>query len=262
MLVLDSGRLWAVVEWAYVVGGRGGVRGVPLVVSSQVKSAELDLEKIVALHPDLIVGSNGKTTYDTPLQKIAPLVSIDAHAPTGPGIESQDWYPGMRLLAQILDRQPQFNAFIAKFEAAVAAVRPALAGKTVNLVSAQGDNLFIPGPGAFPSPVLTYLGLTVSPAPSGVSLFSGTNTNDGLVKLSLERASVLAGQYLMFETAVGGAAVQQAFLSNPITQQLPSVKAGRVILTGQGTPVGNINGGPLDILAGIPNYPKAFGVPG
>ncbi|MFC4946535.1 ABC transporter substrate-binding protein [Pseudonocardia sp. GCM10023141] len=241
-------------------------RGVPAVVSSQVTAFtsvgtapnQPDLEAIVALTPDLIVGGNGKTAYDTPLQAIAPLVSIYPESPPGPGIQSQNWYPEMALLAKILDRQAEFDAFLAQFEAAAAAARPALTGKTVRLVSAQGENLYIPGPGYFPSPVLTYLGLIVPPAPDGGSFLSGSDTTNGIVKLSLERASELTGDYLMFESTVGGAAAQQAFLSNPVTQQLPSVKAGRVIVSGPGTPLGNINGGPLDILAGIPNYPKAF----
>lgn len=253
----------------YPAGSSGGEydsRGVPAVVSSQVGSFtpvgtapnQPDLEAIVALAPDLIVGGNGKTAYDTPLQSIAPLVSIYPESPPGPGVQSQNWYPEMALLAQILDRQAEFDAFLARFEAAAAAARPALTGKTVRLVSAQGDNLYVPGPGYFPSPVLTYLGLTVPPAPEGGSLLAGSDSTNGIVKLSLERASELTGDYLMFESTVGGATAQQAFLANPIVQQLPSVKAGRVIVSGPGTPVGNINGGPLDILAGIPNYSTAF----
>lgn len=244
-------------------------RGVPLVVSSQVKSFtsvgtapnQPDLERIVALHPDLIVGGNGKTSYDQPLQKIAPLVSIYPEALAGPGIESQSWYPEMRLLAQILDRQSEFNTFIAKYEAAAAAVRPALTGKTVRLVSAQGENLYVPGPGYFPSPVLTYLGLTVPPAPTGELIFR--YGHDQRHCQAQPGASIRVDRAISHvEVTVGGAAAQQAFLPNPVTQQLPSVKAKRVISTGAGTPVDNINGGPLDILAGIPHYPKAFGAPG
>lgn len=243
-------------------------RGVPLVVADKVPAFtsvgtapnKPDLEATAALRPDLIVGSNGKTDYDTPLQTIAPLVSIRPDAPAGPGITSLDWYPEMELLAQVLDRQAEFQMFLDAVESAAAAVRPALSGKTVQLVSAQGDNLYIPGPNAFPSPAMTFIGLTVPPAPSGGSFLTGSDPTNGLVELSLERVSQLTADYIVLETTVGGAAAQDEFLSSPLTQQLPAVKAGHVIRSGAGTRLGNVNGGPLDLLAAIPQYPKAFGL--
>jgi ABC-type Fe3+-hydroxamate transport system substrate-binding protein len=76
----------------------------------------------------------------------------------------------VELLAKVLNRQAQANAFIARFEAAAAKVRPRLTGKTVSVVvplAPGGATMSVDGPNLQTSKFLEYLGLTIEPIPAG-----------------------------------------------------------------------------------------------
>lgn len=243
-------------------------RGVPAVISGQIKSFTSvgdpsgypDLETVVSLRPDLIVGTYGTADQDKKLEAIAPLADYEeTKGGPGSGIESLPWYPNLRLYAQILNRTAQFNAFITRFEAAVAAVRPALAGKTVRLVNPAPATATVFGPNIYESNLLRYAGLTVPPIPGGGKSFSFGPPGDNSTSLSLERAGELTGQYLMVTGGGSSAAMAQAFLANPVVRKLPSVRAGRAIVTGAGTLLGDFPvDGLIDQLAAIPKLPRAF----
>ena len=248
--------------------GQYDPRGIPLSISDRLKDftptgtySAPDLEAIVGLHPDLIVGYSGtKTANFQQLQAIAPVANTAlqvAPPASATGIERLSWYPAMRELAKILDRQQQFNDFVSKFEAAAATARPILNGKTATIV-VPANNLSqaqVYGPDYYGGVTLSYLGLTVPPIPSGGAPIK--DSNGSAVNLSLERASELTAQYLLLAAFSPG--VSDGFVSNPVVTQLDSVREGRVILTGSDTPVhGFPSTGPLTQLKAIPMLVQAI----
>lgn len=247
-------------------------RGIPKEVADQITSftpvgsptTSPDLETVASLHPDLIVGVNGASTTDlAQLKAIAPVISPGNTFAPGNGIDSLSCVNQVQLLGKILDRQAQANAFVAKFAAAAAGVRKAVAGKTVDLVtpSPQGNTFFWFGADAQPTGhFLSVLGLDlVTSFPEG-----GKFVINGDYNFSMERVGVLNAQYLVLGIQPS---LYASFLANPLVQQLPSVKAGRVIRT-KGSSMGFGDGylvagaiGQLKALAGIQQAFTTTGAP-
>jgi iron complex transport system substrate-binding protein len=218
-----------------------------------------DLEAIAAAHPDLIVGDMGKSTADiSQLEAIAPVVDLPENAPPGNGLNTLPWYPSVELLAKVLNRQAQANAFIAKFEAAAAKVRPELKGKTVSVVTPLlpgGTTLYADGPALQNNKFLEYLGLTIEPLPAGVPSPGGEVSGP----LSLERATELTGEYLEINAySPESLALNQSLLKGPIFSRLASVKAGRVLDSIGPTFGGIYPHGAVSELAAIPAVAAAF----
>ncbi|MFC4941893.1 ABC transporter substrate-binding protein [Pseudonocardia sp. GCM10023141] len=221
-----------------------------------------DLDKLAALKPDLIVGYGGAGTDKlAQLEAIAPVFSIPsgtAPADSVQGIARLSWYTPVAELAKVLDRQAEFTAFVATFEAAAAAARSKLQGKSVSYVVPYTDlsGLQVHGAKYYGGVTLSYLGLTVAPIPPGGQIYKDSN-NDGEA-LSIEHAGDIKGDWLVMATF--GPGVSAKFLDLPLVKQLPSVKAGHVVDTSTNTPFyGFPSVGPIGQLLAIPKLATALG---
>jgi iron complex transport system substrate-binding protein len=245
-------------------------RGIPSEISSQVPSSfksvgtapsTPDLETIAALHPDLIVGVDGKGTADLKqLEAIAPVVSPAPTTPTGNGIGTLAWVSEVQLLGKVLDRQPQAASFIAKFQAAAAPVQKAVAGKTVDLVVLASASTFtLIGSRFQPAGhFLAYLGLSLPDSFPGAALTSGGTHGT----YSTEHVNVLTGQYLVLgHTVAASSALYTQFLANALVKKLPAVKAGHVIQTEGDESFGSgfLTAGAVGQLDALPAIQQAFG---
>ena len=241
------------------------VRGIPSEIASQITTFtpvgtvpdSPDLETVAALHPDLIVGVNGSSTGGLKqLEAIAPVESPGDTPPAGNGIDSLESVVQVKLLGRILNRQAQANAFISQLTAAAAPVRAAVAGRTVDLVnpSSQGSGFFWFGADAQPTGhFLAFLGLVLPTTFPG----GGKPIVTGDENYSMERVSELTAQYLVLGASPSADA---AFLANPLVKQLPSVKAGRVIITkdNEGFGDGYLIAGAIGQLTALPGIQHAF----
>lgn len=222
-----------------------------------------DLEAIAALHPDLIVDYNGSSTSDLKqLEAIAPTVgTYDATLP-GTGIDTLGWVPTLKNLARVLGLGTRAQQVIARFEAAAAPVRRALAGQSASLVTYVGGadcNLVLARQepvGAF----LTYLGVKIPGPAAGASVLAGTSGT--VATLSMEKASDLTAKYLIL-TGSYGTPGATAFLASPLVKKLPAVKAKRVIYTASdyGFGSGSAQAGPLGEETALPAIQRAFADP-
>lgn len=239
-------------------------RGIPQEIAGQITTftavgtppTSPDLEAIAALHPDLIVGVGTEGGGLKQLEAVAPVESPGSAAPAGTGIESLESVAQVRLLGRILDRQAQANAFIARLNAAVAPVRAAVAGKSVDLVnpSPQGSNFFWFGADAQPTGhFLAALGLVLPTTFPG----GGKPIATGDETYSMEHVSDLSAQYLVLGA---NPTADAAFLANPLVKQLPSVKAGRVIITkaNEGFGDGYLIAGAIGQFKALPGIQHAF----
>lgn len=183
------------------------------------------LERLVALKPDLIIGTSIVQTgsYDT-ASKIAPTLLIN-HV---------DWKRQVRLLAEIVGRSEAAEADLAAYETRLADIRKRVPDKRVSMVrlSPFGFNVYLDGPAAYaPYAVLHEAGVRRTDYE--------TTTDDTVVKRpDWEELGQLSGDILLYvavsgyDTAPDDALVAE-ITANPFWQMLPAVQAGRAHRVGR-----------------------------
>ncbi len=156
-----------------------------------------EFERIAALRPDLIVGTNSgmrKADYDK-LSALAPTIAA--------GVDSTDyfspWDEQVELIAQALGEPEQERRLVADVRqqfADAAAAHPQLRGKTVSF-SQNGfyDGLIYSYPDGLNTEFLTYLGLRIEPR---VTALAGRRGEQ--VGISAERLDVLDSDIALFAT--------------------------------------------------------------
>ncbi|HLU60545.1 MAG TPA: ABC transporter substrate-binding protein [Pseudonocardia sp.] len=189
---------------------------------------QLDLERVAALRPDLIIGNVPRVEPAYPeLSRIAPTV---AYRNAGAG---QDWRESVRAIGDVLGALPRVEEGLARYAARVAdvAARHAdlIAGATVALLRFTSSELRIVRGEIFGASILAHAGIrrppsTDTPGPSAT-----------YVSLTDETVGVTAdADVLLYFVGGGGSAVDaaataQRYTSGELWQQLPAVRAGRVV---------------------------------
>lgn len=188
--------------------------------------AEPSIEKVIALGPDLIIGS--AMAGDGVLQlasRIAPTVLIGA----------ENWKDYYRIVADVTGTRQLADEKLAAYEARAAAMRDRTAGKTVSVVriTPWDFQVYPDGPNAYgPFAVL---------AEAGVKRSAYETVSDPLPvkRPDWEQLSELTGDVLLY--IVGGAndsdtsGRHEEVLENPLWRMLPAVKAGNVHRVDAGT---------------------------
>ncbi|WP_214404932.1 ABC transporter substrate-binding protein [Pseudonocardia lacus] len=187
--------------------------------------AGVNLEKVAALDPDLILGvSLPEMAPDlyTRLSAIAPVVTFEREL-YGSSIQDD-----AVLIGRALGDEPGAQQVVEEADAAVrefAAARPHLATSTYLYGQARGDVLpMVVGKDNLSTVFMNSLGLTVPPsfadAPATAQLAPGT------VGLSYEEAGRLDEADVLFMT-FAGSGDRAAFEQNPVVSRLPIVTEGR-----------------------------------
>lgn len=220
----------------------GGIRPVasivnvpdhlPLIAPAEVagtellsSSGDLSIEQLLAYNPDLIVGTVffiGEIGYEQ-LAAIAPTVAVGAGAPLEAYVETQAIFGrGDEATSEVEAFREEMAAAAdeigtAELEVSVAAIYP-------------GPNvaLFVDGPQAAPL-LLTRLGVTLLPTGAAREALDPSN---GRAFISEERLDLLSGEPLILlqSTAVEGEPEAIAAMSDdPIWNQLPAIRSGRVV---------------------------------
>jgi iron complex transport system substrate-binding protein len=177
------------------------------------------IERIIALKPDLIVGSaemHGRIRDSA--SRIAPTLLI----------EQMDWKRQYRLLADITGNGDKAQAALEGYERRVAAIRARVSATPVSVVRVRpgGFHVYLDGPSAYaPYAVLQE---------AGVKRTAYETTSDGgvLKRPDWEEISALTGDILLYVVVSGfdpapDDALAASTVANPLWKMLPAVAAGR-----------------------------------
>ncbi|WEH38776.1 iron-siderophore ABC transporter substrate-binding protein [Streptomyces sp. AM 2-1-1] len=178
-----------------------------------------DIEKVVQAAPDVILaGQMTDTQVLAQLRKIAPtLVTIG---------DDKDWKKSLSLTGEVLGKANEADAFLADYDAKVAALKKDLgfrAGAKVSVARYSPQGSAVMQQGVFISDVLNDLGFTRP----GIQAEKGEGHS---TPISEENLDELDGDWLFIGTltSTGGSGVVGRLSANPAYQQLGAVKAGHV----------------------------------
>jgi iron complex transport system substrate-binding protein len=186
-----------------------------------------NLEKVVKLAPDLIIGNLQRIKDLYPqLSAIAPTV---AYENAGKG---KPWQDSVRLIADLLGESGKQDAALGSFRERALQVKiehqAFLAKHSVALVRFTNNELRILRGPIFGSTILDEIGVRRSPSTAGAG---GTDT---YYPINREHVGLLADADVILYFLGGGAfnagpdQIFKSYTTNPIWAQLPAVKAGRV----------------------------------
>ena len=186
----------------------------------------LQFERIAALEPDLIIGTNAgldEASYEL-LSDIAPTIAHPADAP----LYFSPWDDQARLIGQALGREEQMDDVITDIEeqfAAAAAAHPEFAdASVVFLQNAFYDGQAIAYQEGLGTEFLTQLGFSI-PAE-----LDGFQAEDGQAYLPLEQLDVLdVADVLIWGTE--SPADRTALESESVYTALEEVREGRLVFT-------------------------------
>lgn len=209
-----------------------GVVSIPPYVPKPAEGFEslgfnkLNLERMVLLKPDLIIGNLQRVTDDhDQLAAIAPTVP---YRNAGAGV---DWRDSVKLIGGLLGKEKQLGEALTGYQRKAAELsakhKQALAGTTVALVRFTTDELrIIRGP-IFGSTVLDHVGVRRTASTNGKG---GTPT---YLPLSRETVGVLADADVILYFLGGGAFNAdvsknfESYAKGGVWATLPAVRAGR-----------------------------------
>ncbi|SDR05013.1 iron complex transport system substrate-binding protein [Tsukamurella pulmonis] len=119
---------------------------------------EPNIEKIAALKPDLILGTEARhaALYER-LSKVAPTVYIKTQA--------DPWQDNARAIGDALNRRADVDQLLAEYNARCAAIKAefSLAGKTAQFIRPRSSQLSLYGPTSFAGSALQCVGFTIPP---------------------------------------------------------------------------------------------------
>lgn len=179
---------------------------------------EPSVERIVALRPDLILGTALADRAYPLLSQLAPTVLISA----------DDWQDYLRLVADVAGRREWGEQLLDGYKTRVAALKSRVPERTVSVVriTPWDFQVYLDGPKAYgPFAVLRDVGVRRS-------AYETTAGNETLKRPDWEALAGLDGDTLLY--IVGGvnnsatSGRHEEVLANPLWQMLPAVKAGHV----------------------------------
>jgi iron complex transport system substrate-binding protein len=187
------------------------------------------LEKIAALRPDLILGTNTYPLVEDAYDKLSAIAPTITHV-DAPGVDS--WQTGTLQVGKALGKEDEAKQLIADAEAKVAAAKadhPEFAGKSLAFFNyVAGDGLYaVSADSDFSIKFLTELGFSgVAPA---IAKLKGT---DGRALVSPERYRLLdAG--IVIGTSPDPKALEQLH-GDPLFKRVPAVGDGHWVGLGIG----------------------------
>jgi iron complex transport system substrate-binding protein len=189
---------------------------------------QLDLERVAALAPDLVIGNVQRVEPAfAELSRIAPTV---AYENAGAG---QDWRAAVRTVGDVLGAGERVGARLDEYAARVSdvAARHAatIAGATVALLRFTASELRIVRGEIFGASVLAHTGIRRPPSTDT------PGSSSTYVSLSEETVGVTADADVILYFVGGGGSARDAadtarrYLSGGLWAQLPAVQAGRVV---------------------------------
>ena len=189
---------------------------------------ELNLERLAALRPDLIIGNTARLTEKyAALSAIAPTA---AYRNAGTGV---DWRDSVRVVGDVLGAAPEIDERLATYAELVRAVAArhaaALQGRTFTLLRFTASELRIIRAGIFGSSILTHVGARRAPSTD----LPGQNAT--YLSLTEETVSTVADADVILYFVGGGDSATTAratferYTGGGLWGRLPAVAAGRAL---------------------------------
>ncbi len=252
IVTLDPGELDAAVQLGFVPVGAAeyGSYNLPDYVLSAVEGIELvgttaepDLEAIIGLQPDLILSSKlrHEALYQT-LADIAPTVFADR-----PGVTFKQ---NFKVYAQATGAELSAAEVVGRYEDRVRALNAVLPSPrpSISIVQLRPDNVRFYQTANFLGVVLRDLGF-----PRG----EGENIDGFAADVSQELLGTYADGEIIILAVVDEAENDLAaeILAGPVWDQLPAVKAGKVLTVDSSVWIGGVGyGAAFEVLDGLANY--------
>lgn len=177
-----------------------------------------NLELIVSLKPDLIIGSKVRQEQLYPqLSAIAPTVFSETIGVT--------WKDNLKLYAQAVNKEAEAEKLLQEWEQKVATFKEKLGDNppTVSLVRFIAGNTRLYYEQSFPGQIVAELGLKRPPA---------QQKNDFADEIAIENIPLLDADYLFYFTDSSqgekGKASEEKWLNHPLWQNLEVVKNGQI----------------------------------
>lgn len=184
--------------------------------------AEIPVERIASLKPDLIVAANSYNLepVHARLRRIAPVVSYVE----GPGADT--WQQTTLLVGRALGREEEARRIVADTEAAIAdaaARHPRFDGMTITLFNLfDGQAYAISSERDFSIRFLTSLGFRLPPA---IERAAEGGSGEGRLAVGPERVTLLEADIVLGTSSQSQAALRE-FASSPLFRRLPAVRRG------------------------------------
>jgi iron complex transport system substrate-binding protein len=218
--LLPAGALDGVDEWLQPYADAGLLDDdVDLSAISSAGSEDgLDLERVAALDPDLILIEEFSADLEPQLSAIAPTTVISR--PT-----NADWKAAFEQVVEATGREEQAQAVVDRYES-VLAEAPATEDELITFIRGAGPGEFrLDVLGGFGGSVAEEAGFTVDVGGATAEEAAG-----GTVNFSNENLDVVSGTLLVTTTQeAGGPSNIDELIDSPLWTGIPAVADGRVI---------------------------------
>ena len=181
-----------------------------------------DLETILTLNPDLILGTKvGATGLYQRLSQIAPTVFTEGSGREGAG----EWKENFRLYAEALDQSKQAEQLLQNYQQQVQRLQGRIGQPrtlTISVLATSRDRMGAYTTGSFSGSVLQDVGFSRTAAQDVAGRYA--------VQLSPEALDTLDGDYifLIYSTFNPGGLQKTNFVTDPIWSQLRAVQQDQV----------------------------------
>lgn len=204
---------------------------VPSYLSEQTEESQIagnlvqpDLEKIVQLDPDLIIGTDRHGELYPQLSQIAPTVAL-------PTKRSETLQSRTLALADIVNRRDRAEEVLAAYEADLDRFQAALGDRLndieVSFIRVRNDGIFLYVKSSITGRIFEEAGVKRPPAQDVSRLLPR-------IPISLETLDRADGDIIFIWGDFGGdAAARDRLQANPLWQQLDAVRADRVHVVDQ-----------------------------
>lgn len=179
-----------------------------------------NLEKIISLKPDLIIGeAQFHGQFRDKMSKIAPTVLIDATS----------WKDHFTILAQIAGQSEKANIMLKTYEDRISMIRSRVRADvevSVIRIALHGFHVYLDGPSSYaPYAVLREAGVKRT-------AYETVSDDTVLKRPDWEEIGALDGHILLYVVVAGNApgqddALEASTVGNPFWQMLPAVQAKR-----------------------------------
>lgn len=175
-----------------------------------------NLEKIIQLQPDLIIGSQFHKEIYGNLSQIAPTILSDVDS-------SDDWKIALKWLAEAIDKAPEaeqlLDGYYQRIEQFQQRMGEDLRTTQVSLINFRSKQVRVYLKDSFPGSVIEDVGLTRPPA----------EDKEGFIEeVSIEQIPQFKGDVIFSIVDQPSVASLERFSNSPLWSQLKAVQEGRV----------------------------------
>lgn len=186
------------------------------------KNSQPNIEKMVQLNPDLILGFSISAEQYKLFSQIAPIVTFD--------YIQNGWKDAFSSIAETTGKSEQAKKLLDEYQQRVEKLRTFvnhnLKGKTVSISRFYAGNQFTEfrTKYSFPGSLLTEVGIVLPEIQNQLT----TNENQPLVSVSLERLDLINADILFIVLDPGAEQTFQKYQNSPLWQNLKAVQNQRV----------------------------------